>query len=91
MTNGDSTPNDSQDGKDTPVKEWFGQSVDSDAELADELVEEHGEAEAERKFDEQAKGAEVDEARRGESIDPELGEAGYRDADTSHAADVDPS
>lgn len=82
-------PSDSQDGSDTPVKEWFGQSVDSDKELAEELVDEHGEDKAEELFDEQAQGAEVDAARRGDHIDPDLGEADYRDDRPDHAADTD--
>ena len=87
MTDQNSTPADSQDGTDTPVKEWFGQSVESDTELADELVEEHGEAEAEKMFDEQATGEDVEEARRGDSIDPELGESSYQDDTPDHVAD----
>lgn len=79
------------EGTDSPTTEWFGQNVDSDAELADELVETHGEDEAERIFDEKAEGAEVEAARRGDSIDPELGEAAYQDDHPEHAADSDSS
>ena len=81
--------NDSQDGTDTPVAEWFGQNVDSDAELADDLVAEHGEEKAEDLFDDESKGADVEDARRGDTIDPELGEAAYRDGDVDHAAAAD--
>lgn len=82
-------PSDSQDGTDTPVKEWFGQSVDSDAELADELVEEYGEAEAEKRFADASKGEDVEKSRRGDSIDPDLGTSSYGDASPDHAADAD--
>jgi hypothetical protein len=47
------------------VDDWFGQSVERDAELADELVDEAGgdEDEARRRFEEEATGREEQEAR----------------------------
>ena len=43
-------------GQDSRVEDWFGQSVDRDAELADELAEEESAEDAERHFDERATG-----------------------------------
>jgi hypothetical protein len=80
---------DNAEAADTPATEWFGQSVDSDAELADRLTREHGADEAERIFDEEARGADVERRRRGDDIDPELGEAAYREEQPGHAADPD--
>lgn len=87
MDNDSPAPNDSQDGTDTPTTEWFGQSVDSDTELAENLVDEHGEQKAEHMFNELAKGEEVEQSRRGDSIDPELGEDAYQKSDPGHAAE----
>jgi hypothetical protein len=75
MSDGNRTP----PGQDSRTTDWFGQNVDRDAELADELVERHGEQEAERRYEQLAEGEEREEARRGEHIDPEQGEAAYRD------------
>jgi hypothetical protein len=66
-------------GQDSRTTDWFGQNVERDAELADELVERHGEEEAERRFDELAEGERLEKSRRGEHIDPEQGEAAYND------------
>lgn len=76
-------------GTDTPTTEWLGQSVDSDTELAERLSEDHDEAEAEKLFDQQSTGADVEASRRGDHIDPDLGEAAYRDEHPDHAADPD--
>jgi hypothetical protein len=66
-------------GQDSRTTDWFGQNVDRDTELADELVEEHGAKEAERRFEQLAEGREREAGRRGEQIDPEQGEDAYRD------------
>jgi len=67
-------------GTDSRVDDWHGQSAQRDAELADELVEQHGEVEAEQRFDELSDEAELQASRRGDSIDPEQGESAYKDA-----------
>jgi hypothetical protein len=72
----DTTP---EPGTDSRVEDWFGQSVDRDAELADELVEDMGEEQAEREFEEQATGREEQDARRGDTIDPDQGRSAYHD------------
>jgi hypothetical protein len=79
MTDAHSTP----PGQDSRTTDWFGQNVDRDTELAEELVAEHGEEEAERRFEELAEGRDREEARRGEHIDPEQGEDAYRDEKSS--------
>ena len=66
------------EGKDSPVHDWYGQSVDRDTELADELVEELGPDEAEEAYEELAEGEETERRRRGDRLDPELGEESYR-------------
>lgn len=66
-------------GQDSKVEDWFGQSVDRDAELADALTEELGEDEAERAFDQRATGDDEQASRRGDSIDPDQGRAAYTD------------
>jgi hypothetical protein len=66
-------------GEDSRVEDWFGQSVDRDAQLADQLTDELGEDRAEEAFEEQATGRAEQQARRGERIDPEQGESAYRD------------
>jgi hypothetical protein len=71
--------NEMEPGTESRVEDWFGQSADRDAALADELTEELGETDAEAAFEEQATGREEQEARRGERIDPEQGESAYRD------------
>jgi hypothetical protein len=70
-------------GQDSRVEDWFGQSVERDAELADELTEKEGldEDEAERRFDEQATGASEQAARHGDRIDPDQGRSAYTDDD----------
>jgi hypothetical protein len=75
------TPATPEPGKDSTVDDWFGQSVDRDAVLADELSETLPEDEAERAFEEMATGADEQQARRGERIDPEQGESAYRRRD----------
>ena len=88
MTN-DNTPDDQNSesaadpqvpdpGTDSRVEDWHGQSVQKDADLADELVEEYGEDEAEQKFEEQATGEQTQESRHGDRIDPEQGESAYK-------------
>ncbi len=68
-------------GEDSKVEDWFGQSVDRDAEVADELVEEVGEERAEELFEQRAGGREEQQARHGEHIDPDQGRPAYRDED----------
>lgn len=77
------------EGTDSGVTEWFGQSVASDTDLAEELSRDHDPDTAEKLFDEQSRGADVEQRRRGDSIDPELGERAYREDDPGHAADPD--
>jgi hypothetical protein len=79
MTDAHSTP----PGQDSRTTDWFGQNVDRDTELAEELVAEHDEEEAERRFEWLAEGRDREEARRGEHIDPEQGEDAYRDEQSS--------
>jgi|EndMetStandDraft_8_1072994.scaffolds.fasta_scaffold176401_3 hypothetical protein len=69
-------------GTDSTVEDWFGQSVDRDAELADELTDALDEDDAEAAFERQATGRDEQDARRGDVIDPEQGESAYRRADT---------
>ena len=57
----------------------MGQSIERDRRLAEELTEEFGEEEAEKRFDEQATGRSEQEARHGDSIDPDQGRSAYRD------------
>jgi hypothetical protein len=52
------------------VEEWFGQSVDRDRELAEELSEELPPEEAEAEFDRRAEGEEEQERRHGDHLDP---------------------
>ena len=66
-------------GTDSRVEDWFGQSVDRDAELADRLTDELGSAEAEEAFDEEATGRAEQDARHGTRIDPDQGRSAYRD------------
>lgn len=83
MTTNDNTPADPQQpepGTDSRVEDWIGQSVDKDAELAEELVEEHGEERAEELFDQQSEGAATQAARHGDQIDPEQGESAYKNS-----------
>jgi hypothetical protein len=65
-------------GRDSRTTDWFGQNVDRDAQLADELVEAHGEKEAKR-YERLATGEEREASRRGEHLDPEQGEDAYRE------------
>jgi hypothetical protein len=67
-------------GTDSTVDDWFGQSVDRDAELADELSEQLPPDEAQRAFEQRAGGEDEQDRRHGDRIDPEQGESGYRRA-----------
>jgi hypothetical protein len=64
-------------GTDSRVEDWFGQSVERDAELADRLTDELGADAAESAFDEQAKGEAEQAARHGDDIDPDQGRPAY--------------
>jgi hypothetical protein len=66
-------------GTDSRVEDWFGQSVERDAELADRLVDELGDQEAEAVFDELATGEAQQDARHGDEIDPDQGRSAYQD------------
>lgn len=76
--NADVNPKQPEPGKDSRVEDWLGQSVDRDTELAEKLVDEHGEDRAEELFDEQADGEATQEKRHGDTIDPEQGESAYK-------------
>ena len=75
----DETPATPEPGTDSKVEDWFGQSVERDAELADELSEELPPDAAARRFEEESTGHAEQDARRGEHIDPEQGESAYRE------------
>jgi hypothetical protein len=79
VVSSDDTPATPEPGTDSKVEDWFGQSVERDAELADELSEKLPPEEAEKAFEEQASGEAEQEARHGDVIDPEQGESAYRD------------
>jgi hypothetical protein len=67
-------------GSDSRVEDWFGQSVDRDAHLADEVAQVYGEGDsAEYEFERRARGRAEQEARHGESIDPDQGRSAYGD------------
>ena len=78
MPENDEAPKTPEPGTDSKVEDWFGQSVQADAELADELSDEMDPVQAEEAFDRAASGREVQDARHGERIDPEQGESAYR-------------
>jgi hypothetical protein len=74
----DEQPKTPDPGTDSTVEDWFGQSVERDTEIAEQLSEELPPDEAERAFEEQATGKAEQDARRGLRIDPEQGESAYR-------------
>jgi hypothetical protein len=76
-TSDDASP--PEPGTDSRVEDWFGQSVQRDAELADRLTDELGTDDAESAFDEQAKGEAEQAARHGDEIDPDQGRSAYQD------------
>lgn len=79
-TNEQGDQRDEPTGTDSRVEDWFGQSAERDAEVADEIAAELGEgADAEREFDAQATGRAEQEARHGDSIDPDQGRPAYTD------------
>ena len=71
--------NQPEPGTDSRVEDWFGQSVQRDAELADQLSSELGEADAEVEFSQQSSGRDEQAARHGDHIDPDQGRSAYRD------------
>jgi hypothetical protein len=75
----DKEPKEPAPGTDSRVEDWFGQSANRDAELADELSERLPPDEAAAEFEQEASGADEQRARRGPSIDPEAGESAYRE------------
>lgn len=68
-------------GQDSTVEDWMGQSVERDRQLAEDLTNEFGEEEAEKRFNQQATGRAEQEARHGSSIDPDQGQSAYREPD----------
>jgi hypothetical protein len=64
-------------GTDSRVEDWFGQSVERDAELADRLTDDLDDAAAEAAFDELASGEAEQAARHGDTIDPDQGRSAY--------------
>ncbi len=66
-------------GQDSKVEDWFGQSVDRDAALADSLSDEFGEDEAGAVFDEVATGEDKQAARHGDHPDPDGDRSAYTD------------
>ena len=79
-------------GTDSRVEDWFGQSVERDAELADELSKELPEDEAQRQFEAQATGKAEQDARHGDHIDPDQGRSAYASdaSDEAPPAEADP-
>jgi hypothetical protein len=65
-------------GTDSRVEDWFGQSVERDAELADRLTDDLDDAAAEAAFDELASGEAEQAARHGDTIDPDQGRSAYQ-------------
>jgi len=74
--------NQPEPGTDSRVEDWFGQSVERDAELADRLTAEVGEADAEAQFAEQSEGRAEQDARHGDHIDPDQGRSAYQEGGT---------
>ena len=77
------TPATPEPGTDSRVEDWHGQSVERDAQLADELSETLPPDEAERAFDERSTGRAEQAARHGDAIDPEQGESAYKGTDAA--------
>ena len=76
-----------EQGQDSTTNEWFGQSVESDTELADEVAAKHDDpADAEAEYEQRKGGEEVEAKRRGDEIDPDLGEDAYHEDRPEHAA-----
>jgi hypothetical protein len=69
-------------GTDSRVEDWFGQSVERDAELADRLSDDLDPADAEAAFDEDATGEAEQAARHGDTIDPDQGRSAYQNDTT---------
>ncbi len=78
-------------GTDSRVEDWFGQSVERDAELADELTDREGldENEVERKFEEQATGESEQQSRHGDHVDPDQGRSAYTDEQADRTSPAD--
>jgi hypothetical protein len=77
MTTSDDA-NQPEPGTDSRVEDWFGQSVERDAELADRLTDELDDDDAEAAFDQQARGKAEQVARHGDKIDPDQGRSAYQ-------------
>jgi len=70
-----------KEGRDSRVEDWFGQSVERDREVAEDIVDDESEIdqEAEAEFDARASGEREQDERHGEEIDPDQGRSAYRD------------
>ena len=91
-----------QPGQDSRVEDWFGQSVQRDEELVEELTDgDIDEKQAEREFAARATGEAEQERRHGDTIDPDQGQSAYQnvakpdddrssDDRSNSAADNDP-
>lgn len=68
------------DGQDSRVEDWFGQSVDRDREVAEDIVDDESEIdeEAEAEFVARAGGEREQAERHGAEIDPDQGRSAYR-------------
>ena len=73
------TPATPEPRKDSKVADWFGQSVERDKELAEQLSEQLPPGEAERVFEQKATGEAEQQARRGPRSDPGQGQFADRD------------
>ncbi len=78
-------------GQDSRVEDWFGQSVQRDAELADELTaaEDVDMDRVETDFEKTARGKSEQERRHGEHIDPDQGRSAYGGDPESPGATID--
>lgn len=67
-------------GQDSRVEDWYGQSVDRDRRVAEEIVDDESEIDEESttEFERRAQGQQEQRARHGDEIDPEQGESAYR-------------
>lgn len=73
--------NQPEPGTDSRVEDWFGQSVERDAELADRLTDQLGVDDAAAAFEAQSGGEAEQAARHGDEIDPDQGRSAYGDED----------
>ena len=77
-SDGEKTPPEPEIGEDSRVEDWFGQSVERDAELADELSDQGlAPDEAAAEFERRSTGRDEQATRHGEAIDPDQGRSAY--------------